>query len=171
LFFAVPFAALLVVMFSGYTPQFAAACAIVIAALLLLTGTDLAFNPLRTRERLMQAAITAGRQISMIASIILCASIIVGVLGMTGLGVKITSGILAFSADSLWMALIADSACLHHPWHGGANYGGLCHLRFGRRPGIDRHGRGTTPRSSVYLLVCAAVDHHTAGLWRRFHRC
>ena len=41
LFFAVPFAALLVVMFSGYTPQFAAACAIIIAALLLLTGTDL----------------------------------------------------------------------------------------------------------------------------------
>ena len=113
LFFAVPFATLLVVMFSGYTPQFAAACAIVIAALLLLTGTDLAFNLIRTRERLMQAAITAGRQISMIASIILCASIIVGILGMTGLGVKITSGILAFSGDSLWMALLLTAlACI-----------------------------------------------------------
>ena len=113
LFFAVPFAALLVVMFSGYTPQFAAACAIIIAALLLLTGTDLAFNLIRTRERLMQAAITAGRQISMIASIILCASIIVGVLSMTGLGVKITSGILAFSGDSLWMALMLTAlACI-----------------------------------------------------------
>ena len=100
-------------MFSGYTPQFAAACAIIIAALLLLTGTDLAFNPFRTRERLMQAAITAGRQISMIASIILCASIIVGILGMTGLGVKITSGILAFSGDSLWMALMLTAlACI-----------------------------------------------------------
>ena len=113
LFFAVPFAALLIVMFSGYTPQFAAACAIIIAALLLLTGTDLAFNMLRTRERLMQAAIIAGRQISMIASIILCASIIVGILGMTGLGVKITSGILAFSGDSLWMALMLTAlACI-----------------------------------------------------------
>ena len=113
LFFAVPFAALLAVMFSGYTPQFAAACAIIIAALLLLTGTDLAFSPIRTRERLMQAAITAGRQISMIASIILCASIIVGILGMTGLGVKITSGILAFSGESLWMALALTAlACI-----------------------------------------------------------
>ena len=113
LFFAVPFAALLIVMFSGYTPQFAAACAIIIAALLLLTGADLAFNLPRTRERLMQAAITAGRQISMIASIILCASIIVGILGMTGLGVKITSGILAFSGDSLWMALMLTAlACI-----------------------------------------------------------
>ena len=113
LFFAVPFAALLAVMFSGYTPQFAAACAIIIAALLLLTGTDLAFSPIRTRERLMQAAITAGRQISMIASIILCASIIVGILGMTGLGVKITSGILAFSGESLGMALMLTAlACI-----------------------------------------------------------
>ena len=113
LFFAVPFAALLIVMFSGYTPQFAAACAIIIAALLLLTGADLAFNLPRTRERLMQAAITAGRQISMIASIILCASIIVGILGMTGLGVKITSGILAFSGDSLWLALALTAlACI-----------------------------------------------------------
>ena len=113
LFFAMPFAALLIVMFSGYTPQFAAACAIIIAALLLLTGTDLAFNLPRARERLMQAAITAGRQISMIASIILCASIIVGVLGMTGLGVKITSGILAFSGDSLWIALMLTAlACI-----------------------------------------------------------
>ncbi len=113
LFFVVPFAALLIVMFSGYTPQFAAACAIIIAALLLLTGTDLAFDLLRARERLMRAAITAGRQISMIASIILCASIIVGILGMTGLGVKITSGILAFSGDSLWMALALTAlACI-----------------------------------------------------------
>ena len=113
LFFAVPFAALLIVMFSGFTPQFAAACAIIIAALLLLTGTDFAFNLPRTRERIMQAAITAGRQISLIASIILCASIIVGILGMTGLGVKITSGILAFSGDSLWLALALTAlACI-----------------------------------------------------------
>ncbi|MEC8643111.1 MAG: TRAP transporter fused permease subunit [Pseudomonadota bacterium] len=113
LFFAVPFAALLIVMFSGYTPQFAAACAIILAALLLLTGADLTFDSARARERMMQAATTAGRQIAMIASIILCASIIVGILGMTGLGVKITSGILAFSGDNLWLALALTAlACI-----------------------------------------------------------
>ncbi|MGB2159661.1 MAG: TRAP transporter permease, partial [Candidatus Puniceispirillaceae bacterium] len=105
LFFAGPFAALLIVMFSGYTPQFAAACAIILAATLLLTGADLKFDPARAADRMVMAAITAGRQIAMIASIILCASIIVGILGMTGLGVKITSGILAFSGDNLWLAL------------------------------------------------------------------
>lgn len=113
LFFAVPFSALLIVMFSGYTPQFAAACAITVAALLLLTGADFAFNFSRARERLMQAAITAGRQTAMIASIILCASIIVGILGMTGLGVKITSSILALSDNSLWLALALTAlACI-----------------------------------------------------------
>ena len=113
LFFAMPFSALLIVMFSGYTPQFAAACAITVAALLLLTGTDFALNLSRTRERLMQAAITAGRQTAMIASIILCASIIVGILGMTGLGVKITSSILALSDNSLWLALALTAlACI-----------------------------------------------------------
>lgn len=113
LFFAGPFAALLIVMFSGYTPQFAAACAIILATMLLLTGADLKFNAARTRDRLVMAAITAGRQIAMIASIILCASIIVGILGMTGLGVKITSGILAFSGDNLWLALALTAlACI-----------------------------------------------------------
>ena len=61
----------------------------------------------------MQAAINAGRQISMIASIILCASIIVGILGMTGLGVKITSSILALSDNNLWLALALTAlACI-----------------------------------------------------------
>lgn len=113
LFFAGPFAALLIVMFSGYTPQFAAACAIILAATLLLTGADLKFDPARAADRMVMAAITAGRQIAMIASIILCASIIVGILGMTGLGVKITSGILAFSGDNLWLALALTAlACI-----------------------------------------------------------
>jgi TRAP-type uncharacterized transport system fused permease subunit len=40
------------------------------------------------------------RQVAMIASIILCASIIIGVLSITGLGVKITSLILSASGGS-----------------------------------------------------------------------
>jgi hypothetical protein len=40
----------------------------------------------------------SGRQVSMIAAIILCASIIIGVLSITGLGVKITSLILSARA-------------------------------------------------------------------------
>jgi TRAP-type uncharacterized transport system fused permease subunit len=57
--------------------------------------------------------LTAGQQIATIASIILCASIIIGVLGMTGLGVKITSVILSWSGGQLWGALLLTAlACL-----------------------------------------------------------
>ena len=48
-----------------------------------------------------------------IASIILCASLIVGVLGITGLGIKVTSTILTLSGDSLWLALLLTAlACI-----------------------------------------------------------
>lgn len=113
LFFLMPFAALLVVMFSGYTPQFAAAVAIIFAFLLLFTGVDLKLDLNRAAGRLEQAAVFAGKQIAMIASIILCASIIVGILGMTGLGIKITSVILSLAGDNLWLALMLTAlACI-----------------------------------------------------------
>ncbi len=105
LFFVFPFTILLMVMFSGFTPQFAAACAILVAGLLLFTGDDLRLDLPRASRRLSEAAIFSGKQIAMIASIIICASIIVGVLGMTGLGVKITSAILSLAGNNLWMAL------------------------------------------------------------------
>jgi TRAP-type uncharacterized transport system fused permease subunit len=49
----------------------------------------------------------------MIAAIIICASIIIGVLSITGLGVKITSLILSGSGGMLWPALLLTAvACL-----------------------------------------------------------
>ncbi|HEY9095601.1 MAG TPA: TRAP transporter fused permease subunit, partial [Hydrogenophaga sp.] len=113
-FFLFPFATLLWGMFvSEHTPQFAACLAILVGALLLLTGADLRFNVRRTASRLVAAFRTAGQQIAVIASIILCASIIVGVLGMTGLGVKVTSVILSLSGASLWPALLLTAlACM-----------------------------------------------------------
>jgi TRAP-type uncharacterized transport system fused permease subunit len=67
----------------------------------------------RTRDRFASACLTAGRQIAMIASIILCASIVIGVLAITGLGVKITSLIISGSGGELWPALLLTAlACL-----------------------------------------------------------
>ena len=112
-FFAIPFVVLLWLMFSGYTPQYAAALAAVVAVCLLFSGSDVRIDLNRGFERLGQAMIISGRQISMIASIILCASLIIGVLAMTGLGVKITSLILSLSGDSLYLTLVLTAiACL-----------------------------------------------------------
>ncbi|TNE36167.1 MAG: TRAP transporter fused permease subunit, partial [Alphaproteobacteria bacterium] len=91
-FFAVPFLILLQQMFiSGATPQYAACVAILAGFLLLFLDGRLTFSLSRTIARLEKTCLATGQQIAMIASIILCASIIIGVLGATGLGVKITS--------------------------------------------------------------------------------
>ncbi|MCB1888386.1 MAG: TRAP transporter fused permease subunit [Rhodocyclaceae bacterium] len=114
LFFALPFGVLLGILFlTGRTPQFAGAVATAISAALLLF--DESFRPglARWGRRLADAAVTAARQIATIASIIFCAGLIIGVLNLTGLGVKITSLILGLSGGNLWGALVLTGlACL-----------------------------------------------------------
>ena len=112
-FFAVPFAILLWMMFAaGVTPQYAAACAIAAGAVLLaFDGAGPALG--RLPGRLADAALAAGRQVAVIGAIILCASIVIGVLGITGLGVKLTGAILAVGGGTLVGALLLTAlACL-----------------------------------------------------------
>ncbi|MCP1316018.1 TRAP transporter fused permease subunit, partial [Halomonas sp. 707D7] len=114
LFFAVPFVLLLERIFhAGFTPQYAASIAIFAGIALLLFNVRLRCSLPGFVERLSEAALTAGRQIAVIGAIIICASVVVGVLSLTGLGVKITSGILSLSNDMLWPALLLTAlACL-----------------------------------------------------------
>ncbi|MEM7750760.1 MAG: TRAP transporter fused permease subunit [Pseudomonadota bacterium] len=113
-FFLVPFAVLMERMFNGgFTPQYAAACAILAAFLLLPFDAGLKVDVPRTLGRLERVVLSAGEQIAVIASIILCATIIISVLGQTGLGVKITSLILSAGNEQLWLALLLTAAaCL-----------------------------------------------------------
>ncbi|MEO9651907.1 MAG: TRAP transporter fused permease subunit [Roseobacter sp.] len=113
-FFLVPFATLLIAMFGiGYTPQYAAALAIFAGLALLFVDMGLRVNPQQGLNRLGEAMLNTGKQVAMIASIIICASIIIGVLGVTGLGVKVTSAILSGSGGALWPALLLTAlACL-----------------------------------------------------------
>ncbi|MFY9210088.1 MAG: TRAP transporter fused permease subunit [Aestuariivita sp.] len=113
-FFLVPFAVLLWGMFGlKVTPQYAACLAILAGAVLLFLDRTLKVDLRATWERYEMALLTAARQVSLIASIILCASIIIGVLSVTGLGVKITSLILSGAGGMLWPALLLTAlACL-----------------------------------------------------------
>lgn len=113
-FFLIPFIVLLWGMFVlQVTPQYAACLAILAGALLLFTDRHLRLDLKATWQRYETALLTAARQVSLIAAIILCASIIIGVLSITGLGVKITSLILSGAGGMLWPALLLTAlACL-----------------------------------------------------------
>ena len=113
-FFLVPFTVLLTAMFAlGFTPQYAACVAVLVAVLALAVDGKRGLDLRQWGTRLADAALSAGKQVAMIASIIICASIIIGVLGITGLGVKLTSVILSGSGGSLWPALLLTAlACL-----------------------------------------------------------
>lgn len=106
-FFLVPLLILAYALaFTSYTASYAAFfAALTMMALLSLDSTG-QFRLKRWAHRLWTASVDAGGQIARIAAIIACASLIVGVFNMTGLGVKITSLVLSASGDSLWVALV-----------------------------------------------------------------
>ncbi len=113
LFFLIPFISLLLMMFSGFTPQYSASISILIGFVLLFFNIKNKFDFNKGIGRFFNACLLVGNQISLIASIILCASIIIGVLSMTGLGIKITSLIVSYSDNNLWLALLFTAlACL-----------------------------------------------------------
>lgn len=106
-FFVVPFGTLVFMLaFTGYTAPYAAALATVLTAVMLVADSRATLHLRRWLHRLWTACVDGGRQLAGIASIIICASIIVGVFHMTGIGVKITSLILSASGGNIWIALI-----------------------------------------------------------------
>lgn len=113
-FFLAPFGVLLgMLFFSGYTPQYAAAIATGISFLLLGIDREGRGSLRRWARGLDRAVTSAARQIATVASIIICAGLIIGVLHMTGLGVKVTSVIVGLSGGNLWIALLLTAlACL-----------------------------------------------------------
>ena len=113
-FFMIPFSVLLLGMFwIRFTPQYAASMAILVAFVLLFFNAWGIGSLEESLERIERALVNAARQVSLIAAIIVCASIIIGVLSITGLGVKITSLILSGSGGLLWPSLFLTAvACL-----------------------------------------------------------
>ena len=113
LFFLIPFICLLIMMFSGFTPQYSASISILLGFILLFFNLKNKFDFNKGFDRFFNACLLVGNQISLIASIILCASIIIGILAMTGLGIKLTSLIVSYSDNNLWLALLFTAlACL-----------------------------------------------------------
>ncbi|WP_366657775.1 TRAP transporter fused permease subunit [Fodinicurvata sp. EGI_FJ10296] len=105
-FFLIPFGILIgTLIFTSYTLQFAAVFATAATWVTLMFEADGSVSLRGWWDRTLNALITAAQQVAMIAAVIICAGIIVGVFNMTGLGVKLTSVILSASGGHLWAAL------------------------------------------------------------------
>lgn len=106
-FFLLPFGLLVVLLlFTRYTAPYAAAMATALTVALLLIDSEGRASLTRWAARIAEGTRGAAEQIASIAAILICASLIVGVFHMTGLGVKITSVILSLSGGELWPALL-----------------------------------------------------------------
>jgi TRAP transporter 4TM/12TM fusion protein len=106
-FFLLPFSILIgTLLFTSYTLAFAAVFATFVTWLSLMFEADGRISLSGWWERTLVAIVTAAQQVAIIAAVIICAGIVVGVFNMTGLGVKLTSVILSASGGTLWIALL-----------------------------------------------------------------
>jgi TRAP transporter 4TM/12TM fusion protein len=106
-FFLLPFSILVgTLVFTSYTLAYAAVFATVVTWLSLMFEPDGSVSLSGWWERTLLALVTAAGQVAIIAAVIICAGIVVGVFNMTGLGVKLTSVILSASGGTLWIALL-----------------------------------------------------------------
>ncbi|MGE5201167.1 MAG: TRAP transporter permease [Acidobacteriota bacterium] len=101
----VPVAILILMLADAYTPSAAAFYATLAAIVLYLIG-DLSRSGLVERGRTMLAALEqGGRGLVILAVLGASADVIIGLFGLTGLGVKISAELIALSGGSLLAAL------------------------------------------------------------------
>lgn len=105
-FFLLPFSILVgTLVFTSYTLAYAAVFATIVTWITLIFEADGSVSLQGWYRRTLVAVVTAAQQVAIIAAVIVCAGIVVGVFNMTGLGVKLTSLILSASDGRLWIAL------------------------------------------------------------------
>jgi TRAP transporter 4TM/12TM fusion protein len=105
-FFVVPFGFLLTFLVLAYTPQYAAFWATLSTLPLAFVTAAWRWDGRAVLGKLTRAVREGGPQVAMIASICACAQIIIAILSHTGLGVKISTSIIAVAGGSLFLTLV-----------------------------------------------------------------
>jgi TRAP transporter 4TM/12TM fusion protein len=105
-FFLIPFIVLGYWLIRGYTPQYAAFWSVISTLFLAFLNKNYQPDISNVLYKYRSAVQQGARQAAMIASICASAQVIIAVIAFTGLGVKVSSNILAFSQSSLFLALV-----------------------------------------------------------------
>jgi len=104
-FFIIPIVVLIFFLLRLYTPQYAAFWATLSTFPLIFFTLDWKFD-WTFLKKIKEAIHEGASQVAMIASICACAQIIIAILSYTGLGVKISTFIIDFSGENLFLALV-----------------------------------------------------------------
>lgn len=104
-FFVLPLGVLIFLLFRHYTPQYAAFWAALSALPLAFFTPDWRWDSSFLRK-IKEATLEGASQVAMIASICICAQIIIAILSYTGLGVKISTFLIDLSGGALFLTLI-----------------------------------------------------------------
>ena len=100
--FFVPLALIVGVLLTGRTPQKAGYLATIVAFVL-----SLAFYPqYRSLRRILESIVTAGRTCATLMLIVAAIGLVLGVVNMTGAGLKFAEAILAASGEGLFPSLV-----------------------------------------------------------------
>ncbi|MCX8116957.1 MAG: TRAP transporter fused permease subunit [Desulfobacterota bacterium] len=104
-FFVLPLGVLIFLLLRHYTPQYAAFWAALSALPLAFFTPDWRWDPSFLRK-IKEATLEGASQVAMIASICICAQIIIAILSYTGLGVKISTFLIDLSQGALFLTLV-----------------------------------------------------------------
>jgi len=105
-FFLVPLSVLAYWLFMGYTPQYAAFWAVLSTFPIAFLSENWRLDTRHVQSKFRNAIQQGARQAALIASICASAQIIIAIIAFTGLGVKVSSHILTFSGNSVFLALL-----------------------------------------------------------------
>ena len=159
-------------LFESYFPMLI----LLLIAVLAIVGLTPAGQQLVPSSKKLTAAMADG-SIGVLSAATTCAAagIIVGIVTLTGLGLKFSSIVIDFAGGSLLLTAIYTCADRldHRPR--GAGDGVLHHLRGDRGAGLDQARRAGFRRAYVHLLLCGAVGsvaaHRAVAVrGRRDHR-
>ncbi len=99
-----PLLVLVVVLFNGYTPSYAALCGI--ASVIPVTWLHPETRGVFTPKVILEALAGGARNAVMVALACATAGIVVGTITLTGLGITFTQFVLAVSSETLLLALV-----------------------------------------------------------------
>ena len=145
--------AIVVFMLWGYTAILSVVYAILVSVALSFLRPETALTP----ARLWQALIDGSTGVLSVAATCATAGIIVGVVTLTGLGLKFSMIILTMAGGNLFLTIrLHRSGCLDsRPGDAGDRVVHYC--RGDHRAGNDQVRRSRLCRSHVHLLLCRAL--------------